>query len=71
MMVEKIRTSVSSSNSVKVSMLKCRIIRGVMWFLPPPGGPIAPTKSVSVMVLNSFSLRSYQPPLSTTRAGDP
>ena len=55
-----------SSKSVMLMMLKWRAYRGVIWFRPPPGVPIAVTKMQSIMFRNSHSPvdRSYQPPWS-------
>ena len=42
---EKILVIVLSSKDSMEMMLKCRVNLPVMWFLPPPGGPMAATSS--------------------------
>lgn len=59
-MVVKMRPTLSSLSSVKLSMLKWRNTLAETGFLPPPGGPMAPTNWVSTMFLNEHGgLRSY------------
>jgi hypothetical protein len=58
-MVLKMRNMLSSSISVHVMTLKYRISRGVMGLRPPPGGPIAANRIVSINLRNVRSLRSY------------
>lgn len=59
MMVLKIRVSVPLSNSRKQRILKWRRNRGVIWLRPPPGGPIAPITTVSIIVCHVISFRLY------------
>lgn len=63
-------TLASSSISGNAMKWKCRNSLAVIGFLPPPGGPIAPTKFMSSISLNDpISFRSYHPatcPLSFT-----
>lgn len=57
----------TSSSKLAIDIkLVCLKNLGVINVLPPPGGPIAPTKCKSYNYLQvlSFSLLSYQPPSS-------
>lgn len=46
-------------------MLKCLWSRGVMGFLPPPGGPMAHTNEISTNLRNDpIAFLSYHPPWS-------
>ena len=58
-MFEKMRVMVLSSKSLTVIMLKCRMKRGVIGFLPPPGGPMAPMNWMSVSTSLLVSFLSY------------
>lgn len=62
--VENILFKVSSSKDARDTRVKCLKIRGVINDLPPPGGPIAVTNIVLIILLNGFSLSlcSYHPP---------
>jgi hypothetical protein len=46
-MVEKINLRLGFSRNVNDKKLKWRVKRGVIGFLPPPGGPIAHTNCAS------------------------
>ena len=60
--VSKIRSLLPSWRSQNVRMLKCRTIREVRGFLPPPGGPSATRKLMSTRFLKApITFLSYQP----------
>ena len=59
--VWKMRNRESPSISVQLITLNCRIMRVETGLRPPPGGPIAANKIVSMIFLKVRSLRSYQP----------
>lgn len=54
-----------SSSSVNDMILKCLCRRGVIGFLPPPGGPMAHTNDMSTSLRNDpMAFLSYHPPWS-------
>jgi hypothetical protein len=57
----KIKEIVPSLMSVYAIRLKCRIILGVIWVRPPPGGPNAVNKMIFYIFINCWSFLLYQP----------
>ena len=58
--VENILILLESSISQNDNKLKCRVNLGVSGFLPPPGGPIAPSKLISTSSLNAPGKRQVK-----------
>ena len=53
-----------ASNGAEYNKLKCLENRYVIELRPYDGGPIAPTKVISIRNLNSLVSKSYHPPVS-------
>mmetsp|Transcript_18090 Transcript_18090/g.56678 ORF Transcript_18090/g.56678 Transcript_18090/m.56678 type:complete len:212 (+) Transcript_18090:3869-4504(+) len=60
-MVRRMVATESCWSSGKAMKLKWRRKRLVTTWRPPPGGPMHPTKAMSMILRNSSVLRSYQP----------